>query len=128
MTRIFGAAAGVAVAALLGGAAPLSIFSQAKPGLWEIARSGSEPARLCLANLETLPQIEHRKAGCPRTVIRDSQSEALVHYTCRGGDFGQTRMTLLTPRSFRVQTQGISAGEPFNYTFQARRVGTCPTH
>jgi hypothetical protein len=126
--RAIGGSAAAAMGAVLVAAAPLSIFHQTKPGYWEIDRSGAEPRRLCITNLNTLAQFEHRDANCPRTVIRDSRSEATVHYTCRGGDFGESRMTALTPRSIRVQTQGLSAGSPFNYTFQARRVGNCPAH
>jgi hypothetical protein len=34
-------------------------------------------------------------------------------------------MTLLTPRTIRIATQGISAGGPFNYVVHARRAGNC---
>jgi len=59
-------------------------------------------------------------------VISDKPSETVVHYTCPGGGFGQTKMTVLTPRSMRVETQGISDNAPFNYVLQVRRVGDCP--
>lgn len=122
-----GGAAAAAALALAGAASP-SFFAQTQPGLWEIERNGSKPKRLCLADSGALAQFEHRNAICTRTVIRDSQSEAMVDYSCRGGGFGQTRMTLLTPRSIRVETQGISGNSPFHYTFQARRIGSCPAH
>ena len=32
---------------------------------------------------------------------------------------------MLTPRSLRIETQGISDSLPFNYVLQARRVGDC---
>jgi hypothetical protein len=28
----------------------------------------------------------------------------------------------------RIETQGISANYPFNYTIQARRIGDCAAH
>jgi hypothetical protein len=124
-----GVAAAAAVGIVLSGAASPSFFAQMNlPGLWEIDRNGFEPRRLCLASSQELAQLEHVNARCSRTVIHDSRSEAVVHYTCRGGDFGQSRMTMLTPRSIRIETQGISGGSPFHYTFQARRVGSCPAH
>ena len=43
-----------------------------------------------------------------------------------GGGFGRTKMTVLTPRSMRVETQGISNNAPFNYVLQVRRLGDCP--
>ena len=39
--------------------------------------------------------------------------------------FGQSKVTLLTPRSMRIETQGISGNLPFNYQLHARRVGDC---
>lgn len=118
-----------AIAAAIGvcAAAP-SLFAQTEPGQWEVARSGAQPVRLCVADTAALAQFEHRSAKCTRTVVRDSRSEAVIHYTCTGGDFGQTSVTLLTPRSMRLQTQGISRGAPFQYVIQARRVGNCPAH
>ena len=93
--------------------------------MWEVAKNGAKLTRLCLADPSALTQFEHRGASCTRNLIRDSGAEAVVHYSCKGGGFGQSSATLLTPRSLRIQTQGISAGLPFKYTFQARRVGTC---
>jgi hypothetical protein len=34
-------------------------------------------------------------------------------------------MTVITPRSIRIETQGISGDLPFNYVLQARRIGEC---
>jgi hypothetical protein len=105
--------------------AALSVVSG---GLWEVSMSatGSNPTRLCVADPITLAQYEHRRAGCTRVILSDKPSETVVHYTCPGGGFGDTKMTVLTPRSMRVETQGISDNAPFNYVLQARRVGDCP--
>lgn len=109
-------------------AASASIFATAEPGLWEISRTGSQPEKLCIANTAMLAQFEHRNSRCSRTIIRDSGSAATVHYTCPGGDFGQSDLKLITPRSLSIQTQGISGNAPFNYTIQARRLGNCQNH
>ena len=124
LVSVICAFAGVALAA----AASPQALSQAQGGLWEIDRSGSPPVKLCLANPAALAQFEHRGATCSRTVLRDSGTAATIHYTCAGGNFGQSDLTLVTPRSLRVTTQGISANAPFKYTFQARRVGDCAAH
>lgn len=117
---------------ILGGvalsAAGPSALSKAQGGLWEVARSGSAPVRVCVANPAALAQFEHRSAKCTRTVLRDSGTTARIHYQCASGNFGQSDLTLVTPRSLRVETQGISGDGPFKYTFQARRVGDCPAH
>ncbi len=122
--RLVSVFSGIALAA----AVSPSALSNAQGGLWEVARNGSAPVRLCLANPTALAQFENRDANCSRTVIRDGDTTATIHYTCAGGNFGQSDLTLVTPRSLRVTTQGISANAPFKYTFQARRVGDCPAH
>jgi hypothetical protein len=124
LVSVFSALAGVALAA----AASPQALSQAQGGLWQVERSGSTPVRLCIANPLALAQFEHRGSSCSQKVIRDSGTVATIHYTCAGSNFGQSDLTLVTPRSLRVTTQGISANAPFKYTFQARRVGDCPAH
>ncbi len=109
-------------------AASASLFATAEPGLWEISKTGAQPVKLCVANTAMLAQFEHRTSRCSRTVIRDSGSAATVHYSCPGGDFGQSDLRLVTPRSLSIQTQGISGNAPFKYTIQARRLGNCPSH
>jgi hypothetical protein len=111
----------------LGAAQRPAMLSRASGGLWEIsgAPGSSEPVRICLADLGVLAQYEHRKAKCTRHVIRETDSFTEINYSCAGGGFGRTRMGLLTPRSLRVETQGISDNAPFHYILQARRVGDC---
>lgn len=112
----------------LGAAKRPAALSLVSGGLWEVSSSatGSNPRRLCVPDPLVLVHYEHRSAGCDQLLIADKPSEAVVNYTCPGGGFGRTKMTILTPRSMRVETQGISHNEPFNYVLQARRVGNCP--
>jgi len=49
----------------------------------------------------------------------------VIHYSCPGNEFGRSTMTVITPRSLRIETQGISDNLPFAYVLQARRVGEC---
>jgi len=118
------AAAGVALAA----AATPSVLSEASGGLWEVTRLGESPVRLCIADPQLLAQFEHRNGKCTRSVIRAGGTNATIHYTCAGGGFGQSSVTVVTPRSLRVETQGISDNAPFKYTLQARRIADCPAH
>jgi hypothetical protein len=116
---------GVAVAA----AAPRpEALARAAPGLWEIGGMPGlkAPARECVGDPVELAQFEHRGKKCTRNVLSGSGTSALVEYSCTGRDFGRGKLTVLTPRSLRIETQGISDGMPFNYVLQARRVGDCP--
>ena len=103
-----------------------TVLSQISPGLWEFSGPRGAPLRrLCIGEPEMMAQVEHRGARCTRTIISNDARSALVDYSCRSGDFGHSRITVVTPRSMRVETQGISAGAPFAYVVQARRVGDC---
>jgi hypothetical protein len=102
-------------------------LAPAAGGMWEVSRSatGHNPTRICVATPALLAQFEHRQQNCTRKVLTDQGSETLISYNCPGGGFGQSKMTLITPRSLRIDTQGISDNLPFHYQLYARRVGDC---
>lgn len=130
-TRTAGYAVAAAVLVLaLTAANRASVFAQTSGGLWELDRGSgvSRKVRQCIADPALLAQIEHRGASCTRTLVRDGPTSAEVHYRCDNGGFGRTTVSMLTPRSFRVETQGISRDAPFHYVVQARRVGNCLGH
>lgn len=114
-------------AALLVAAVQPRALSGAMGGMWEVSQSanGHNPTRICAPSPEVLAQYEHRQGRCTRVVISDKGTETVIHYTCADGGFGQSKVTLLTPRSLRIDTQGISDNLPFHYMLYARRVGDC---
>jgi len=122
-------AAGIGLAALVLGAATLPPVIANSGGLWEVSRSatGAGAEKSCVPQASVLAQWEHRKAQCTRVVVSATATEAIIHYTCPMGDFGHSKMKVITPRTLRIETQGISGGFPFNYVLHARRVGECPT-
>src|SRR5262245_20962344 len=121
MTRVSGAA--LLLLALTAAVRP-AVFNQTTGGLWEVSRDGGRK-NICVPDPVVLAQYEHLKANCSRDIIRDQQSRAEIHYQCQGGAFGQSTVQLLTPRSLRIETQGISDNAPFHYVLQARRLGNC---
>jgi hypothetical protein len=102
-------------------------LAPASGGLWEVSRSatGHNPTRICVATPDLLAQFEHRQQRCTRKVLTDQGTETLISYNCTAGGFGQSKMTLITPRSLRIDTQGISDNLPFHYQLYARRIGDC---
>ena len=98
-------------------------------GLWEIsgAPGASAPIRQCIADLSLLAQFEHRGRNCSRDIVSDGPGSMVIHYSCGGAGFGRSQIDVITPRSLRVSTQGISDKLPFNYVLQARRLGDCPS-
>jgi len=118
--------AGLSGLLLIGAEAP-SALAPALPGIWEVGRSatGADARQSCIVEPIALSQWEHRGARCTRVIIADSSNKAVIHYTCADGGFVRSEMTLVTPRSIKIATQGISQAGPFSYTLHARRIGNC---
>jgi hypothetical protein len=115
----------IAAASLLTAATPLPRLAQIPGGLWEVSGvPGTAPVRQCMA-LRTVTQFEHRSEACPRALISQSGDTTVFQYNCPSGGFGRSEVTVITPRSLRIDTQGISGGLPFHYVLQARRLGEC---
>jgi hypothetical protein len=119
-------AAFVVGAAVADGPRPAAL-ANAPAGLWEIAGlPGSKaPRRECVRDVAVLAQYEHRGRSCSRTIVSDRGNIAVIDYDCGAGGFGRSKLTAITPRSLKIETQGISDQLPFNYVLQARRVGEC---
>jgi hypothetical protein len=122
------ATGGLAAAFALIAAAQPSALAQAQPGLWEIkgAPGTSAPIRQCVADVVSLARFEHRSKACSAKILKDDASSISVQYSCGGAGFGNSEIEVITPRSLRISTQGISGGLPFNYVLQARRIDDCP--
>ena len=120
---------GIAIAACLLSLAATGprALAPANGGLWQVARSakGAPEQALCVADPVVLAQFEHRGGKCSRSILSDRGDKAVIDYSCTDGGFGRSEITLLTPRTLRIATQGISGGAPFNYVLHARRVGNC---
>ena len=118
-------AAGIAGVTLLGAAQQPSALAGSAPGRWEI-EGVPGPKAECVSELLTLARFEHRAAkACTTKVLSDTGSSVLVEYRCAPGEFGRSKIDVVTPRSLRIETQGISGGLPFAYVLQARRSGEC---
>lgn len=122
--------AAIAAVLLLSAAQRPRALAPTSPGLWEVSGlpNKAAPLRQCVTDTALLARLEHRGQNCTQTVISDTPATTVIEYKCSQGGFGQSKMTLITPRSLRIETQGISAGYPFNYVVQARRVANCDVH
>jgi hypothetical protein len=111
-------------------------WARAQPGLWEIsgAPGMNGSSKQCVTDISTLTRYEHRGKNCSPKITSNSGSSTVVDYRCGSAGFGHSTVDVITPRSLRIDTQGISNQLPFAYVLQARRVGDCtppgaaPTH
>ena len=117
----------IAVPAAVLAAAPPSALAKVAGGVWEISGvpGASAPVRQCVGDVTTLAQFEHRSNTCTRTVVTDEGTSTVIRYSCGAAGFGNSEINVITPRSLRISTQGISDQLPFNYVLQAHRVGDC---
>jgi hypothetical protein len=122
------AGGGIAAALVLMAAAQPSALAQTQPGLWEISGvpGAGAPVRLCVGDIASLAKFEHRSKACTSRVLKDSDGSIAIDYTCGAAGFGHSQIDVITPRSLRISTQGISDGLPFNYVLQVRRIDDCP--
>lgn len=121
-------AGAIGAATFLVAATEPSALAQTQPGLWEIrgAPGVSAPVRQCVSDIASLARFEHRASTCSSRVLKDEGSSTAIEYSCGGAGFGHSEIDVITPRSLRISTQGISDGLPFNYVLQARRLDDCP--
>ena len=128
--------AGIALGAILVVTTPastqgrdeLALLSTLQPGRWElrdIDNDRAAPRSMCIADPGILTQIQHRASPCSRLVIGSDTNSVTVHYTCPAGGFGRTTVRVNSPRSARLETQGIDRGRPFEYRNDLRRIGRC---
>ncbi|WP_114228273.1 MULTISPECIES: DUF3617 domain-containing protein [Sphingomonas] len=101
-----------------------------EPGLWSVSRSatGERAVSLCVHDFAALAQWEERGRQCHRTILSQSGSETVIRYNCPGGDFGEARLTAVTPRSLKLDIQGIHGGGPFQTALFARKSDACRIH
>ncbi|WP_338446662.1 hypothetical protein V5F89_02360 [Pelagerythrobacter marensis] len=104
----------------------LAMLDRLEPGAWDLRpRDGGERRRICVANGRDLIQLRHPGSDCSHYVVEDGASEVTVQYTCRGSNYGRTSIRRENAALVQIESQGIAQGRPFQFTAEARRVGTC---
>lgn len=106
------------------GAGPLGVLAA---GRWEVHEIGAHapPRSLCLPDPSALVQWRHWQMACTRFLLKSDGRTTTYHYTCPNAGNGLTTITAEGADLARIQTQGISGGQPFDLDLEARRVGTC---
>lgn len=111
---------------LAGHAAELGMLDSLAKGAWTLRiRDDGSTQRICLRDGRELIQIRHKQPGCTRFVVRDTESEVVVQYTCRGNGYGRTSIRRESNDLVQIQSQGIIDGAPFSISGEARRSGSC---
>jgi len=121
------AALGLAAAAAAAPAqAPrIPALAAIESGEWQLKESGGPAHPLCLASPEALIQMQHHDQNCTHTVVAQDSRSVTFRYTCPGAGYGRTTITVETGRLFKLETQGIAGGAPFDLSYEARRIGNC---
>ncbi len=118
------AAIAIAPAAAQGGT--MAMLDRLERGEWLIRpREGGEQRKICLRSGQELIQLRHRQAGCSRYVVEDNAGAVTVQYSCPGNGYGRTSIRRESGTLVQIESQGIADGRPFQFTAEARRVGSC---
>ena len=104
----------------------LAMLGTLTDGQWEVRfRDSSETRRVCLRSGQELIQLKHGETGCSRFVVEDGVDAVTVQYTCRGNGYGRTSIRRESAGLVQIESQGIAGGLPFEFSAEARRIGTC---
>ena len=116
------------VAAMAQPANAPTVLPGVQPGLWEVSRdaTGRGARRGCISDMILIGTYAHAGDRCTRTVLVNSPRRLLMALDCGQGEFGRSEITVTTPRSLKIDTQGFRGGEPYDFSVYARRVGECP--
>ena len=127
MRRIVPFALMVSIAAVAQPARAPGVLAGVEPGLWEVSRdaTGRGARRGCLRDMALLSTYAHAGGRCQRTILVNTPRRMLVSLECGPGEFGRSEITVTTPRSLKLDTQGFRRGEPYDFSVYARRVGEC---
>lgn len=119
---------GVALAAAAASAqAPsLAMLDRLDQGAWELRfRPDNQKNRMCVADGRQFIQLRHPKYVCSHFVVQDTANRVTVQYTCRGHGYGRTDIWRENGSLVQITSQGIVDGQPFQFSAEARRVGSC---
>lgn len=118
---------GVAMAGGVAKAPPLAAIAEVQPGQWQLREigAGTSTRSLCVNDAAMLLQLRHGGAQCSRFVIADEPHVATINYSCPGAGHGRTTIRVETRNIFRLDTQGIADGAPFDFVYEGRRTGDC---
>lgn len=106
--------------------AQVATLDRFERGDWEVRfRPDNGRRRLCLRNGRPLIQLRHPVRDCRQLVVNETGDRVTVHYTCPGHGYGRTEIWRENGRLAQIQSQGIVDGEPFDFSAEARRIGSC---
>ncbi len=127
MRRIVPFALMASIAAVAQPARAPGVLPGVEPGLWEVScdATGRGARRGCLRDMALLSTYAHAGGRCQRTILVNTPRRMLVSLECGPGEFGRSEITVTTPRSLKLDTQGFRRGEPYDFSVYARRVGEC---
>ncbi len=114
---------GIPVAAQSDGLAMLSGLAK---GEWTLKyRDGTPERKICVRSGLELIKLRHSTPNCSRFVVEDDASKVTVQYTCPGNGYGRTNIRRETGNLVQIESQGIASGQPFQFSAEARRTGSC---
>jgi hypothetical protein len=105
----------------------LALLDTLERGMWQLRPTGTSGpvTKICVANPESLTQIQHSGIACEQYIVRSSANSVTVSYTCKGQGQGLTTIRKESKRIIHIQSQGIRNNAPFSISVEGRKIGAC---
>lgn len=104
----------------------IPLFETLAKGSWTLRiRDDQSQERICVRNGTEFIQLRHREPGCNQFLVKNTQDEVVVQYTCRSVGYGRTTVRRESRELIQIQSQGFRDGRPFSFSGEARLTGRC---
>ncbi len=103
-------------------------LSTLQNGLWQFSdrSKGNEVVdAICVGNVARMIQIKHKNDSCTLKMIGNSLDTVTYDYSCGGKGKGRTTIRKETNQLVQIRSQGVRAGQLFNFKLEARHAGAC---
>ena len=95
-------------------------------GEWQLSeRDGPRHQHICIADPVELALAPKGRSRCRSMMMENAQDVLIIHFECPSVGKGRSVLRVIDDASGRLETQGISHGEPFATDYDARRLGAC---
>ena len=101
-------------------------LTRINPGFWQLQEiDGPGRHQVCATDPGRLLRLREPSASCPQYVLDSDRRSMTASYTCSGGSWGRSVLTVRSASSIKLETQGVADGAPFAVDYNGKLVGSC---
>lgn len=104
------------------------LLSTLKTGLWQFTEPAKGPNvvdAICIGDVTKMVKIKNKDDVCTLKMLASTPNSVTYDYRCAGKGQGRTTIRKETSGLVQIASQGITDGQLFNFTLEARHAGRC---